>query len=153
MSKYKSLKINIQTEVIGNYKRIFDQFDRDLFIALKPPLVSLRLERFDGCKKGDKVELYLGVFGIQQIWKSLIVEDQESPEEIYFVDEGVELPPPLKYWRHRHILQNLDETKTMIIDDIEYSSGYKILDFLLYPIMYLQFWYRKPIYKRYFSKK
>jgi len=145
------LKIEIKTLVQGNYKAIFSRFDRDLFIALKPPLIQLDLQKFDGCIKGDKVELELGMLGIKQTWKALIVDNLETDSEIFFIDKGVELPPPLKSWRHKHILKNVQESKTMIIDSIEYSTGNRLLDMLMYPILYLQFWHRKPIYKRYFS--
>jgi len=147
------MKILIETLVAQNYKDVFAQFDRDLFLALKPPLINLQLERFDGCNKGDKVEMQLGILGVQQSWKALIVEQQENSDAIYFIDEGVEIPPPIKHWRHRHTLKNIAERQTMIVDDIEFSTGNSVLDLLMYPIMYLLFWYRKPIYRNYFVRK
>ncbi len=146
------MKIYIATEVEGNYKYVFSRFDKNLFLALKPPLIQLRLIRFDGCHTGDRVELKLGMFGIQQVWNALIVELQETEKEIYFVDEGQQIPPPIKQWRHKHSLIKMEEDKTLIVDDIEYATGLRLLDILIYPIMYLQFWYRKPVYRRYFSK-
>lgn len=144
------MKIYIATEVKENYKAVFSRFDKDLFLALKPPLIQLNLTRFDGCMKGDKVEMSLGILGISQVWTALIVDQKETDEEIYFIDEGQVIPPPIKKWRHRHGIQKLSENKTLIVDDIEYSTGIKLVDILMYPIMYLQFWYRKPVYKRYF---
>jgi ligand-binding SRPBCC domain-containing protein len=146
------MRIYIATEVEENYKAVFSRFDKELFLALKPPLIQLNLTRFDGCLVGDKVELTLGMLGIHQLWTALIVDQKETAEEIYFVDEGQQIPPPIKKWRHRHVIKKLAERKTLIVDDIEFSTGYKLLDVLMYPIMYLQFWYRKPVYKRYFSK-
>ena len=146
------MRIVIKTKVSENYKTVFKKFDRNLFLALKPPLIQLNLEKFDGCFTGDKVELSLGLFGIVQKWKALIVEQNESQDEIYFIDEGKELPAPIKQWRHRHGLENIEDKATIIVDDINYSSNNKVIDFLLYPILYLQFWYRKPVYRRYFSK-
>lgn len=146
------MKIYIATEVEENYKTVFARFDEDLFLALKPPLIQLNLTRFDGCLTGDKVEMTLGMLGIKHAWTALIVDQKETSDEIYFVDEGQVIPPPIKTWTHRHGIQKLAESKSLIIDDIEFSTGYKLLDTLMYPIMYLQFWYRKPVYKRYFSK-
>lgn len=146
------MKIYIATKVEENYKNVFARFDKDLFLALKPPLIRLNLTRFDGCLTGDKVEMTLGMLGIQQTWTALIVDQKESKDEIYFIDEGQIIPPPIKTWRHRHGIQKLAEAQTLIIDDIEFSTGHKLLDVLMYPIMYLQFWYRKPVYRRYFSK-
>jgi len=146
------MKILIATEVEENYKTVFARFDKDLFLALKPPLIQLNLTRFDGCHTGDKVEIILGILGIKQNWNALIVDQQETDQEIYFVDEGTVIPPPIKHWRHRHGIEKISEDRTRIIDDIEFSTGLKLLDLLMYPVMYLQFWYRKPVYKRYFSK-
>lgn len=145
------MRIEIKTLVDSNYKQVSNQFDRNLFLALKPPLIQLELKVFDGCEKGDKVEMELGFLGVKQVWKSLITEHGVDDDKSYFIDEGVELPPPLKKWKHRHILENVDDTKTRIIDDIQFSTGFKLLDLLIYPVMYVQFWYRKPIYKRFFN--
>jgi ligand-binding SRPBCC domain-containing protein len=145
------LRIKIETLVKGNYKDVTNRFDRDLFLALKPPLVQLDLKVFEGCEKGDKVEMELGVLGVKQVWKSLITEHGLTDDRSFFVDEGVVLPPPLKDWKHHHIMENVEDNKTNIIDDIQYSTGFKLLDVLIYPVMYAQFWYRKPIYKRYFN--
>jgi len=147
------MRILIETLVDQNYKDVFRQFDRQLFLALKPPLVTIDLERFDGCNTGDKVEMKLSILGFKQSWKALIVDQKQTSEQIYFVDEGKELPPPIKSWKHRHILENINDKQTLIKDDIEFSSGLWLLDVLIYPVMYLQFWYRKPIYKKYFAGK
>jgi len=81
----------------------------------------------------------------------LILEDGLDEREFYFVDAGTELPFFLKSWEHRHrILQN--EQETYIIDDIHFRSPIVILDFLLWPVLWLQFLYRKPIYREVFRK-
>lgn len=36
-------------------------FNEELFKALKPPIIDLIVERFDGCKKGDEVHLKIGL--------------------------------------------------------------------------------------------
>ncbi len=145
------MRIEIETLVNGNYKQVSKRFDKELFLALKPPLVQLDLKVFDGCEKGDRVEMELGILGVKQVWKSLITEHGLSEEKSYFVDEGVLLPPPLRKWKHHHILENVNDTQTKIIDDIQFSTGFALLDLIIYPVMYAQFWYRKPIYKRIFQ--
>lgn len=84
----------------------------------------------------------------KQLWISRITSDFRSDYEIFFVDQGVKLPPPLKNWKHIHRLEKIDELNTYVVDDIEYSCGNKALDLLIYPALYLMFLYRKPIYKR-----
>lgn len=146
------MRIRIKTQVDENYKTVFKKFDHALFMALKPPLISLDLHKFEGCHQGDKVEMTLQLLGVAQSWKALIVEHEETADYIYFIDEGVEIPTPLKSWRHKHMLENVGEEKTNIIDDIHYTAGNKLMDTLLYPILYMQFWYRKPVYRKYFAK-
>lgn len=145
------MRITIRTKVKQEYKRIFQAFDINLFMKLKPPLVSLNVKRFDGCKKGDEIHIETNILGIRQQWISLITSQHSDENEIYFIDEGVLLPKPLKYWKHKHIIEKSIDS-SIIIDDICYRSGSKFVDFLMFPALFLQFFYRKPIYKSYFSK-
>ncbi|MEM8529101.1 MAG: hypothetical protein AAGG68_31005 [Bacteroidota bacterium] len=140
------MKIVITTDVEQDYRTVWSKFDEQLFTALKPPLMPLQLLRFDGSLKGD--EVHLKVAG--QLWIAEIIEQAELTDEIYFVDKGKKLPFPLKYWKHRHrILRK--ENGSQVIDDIEFRTPNRIIDFLFYPILYAQFAARSPIYKRYFK--
>ncbi len=143
------MKIIIKTKVEKNFQIVFSKFNLQLFQALKPPLMSLTVERFDGCKKGDEVHLKMNLFGfLDQKWISHITGDFKSNYEIYFVDEGALLPPPLSKWKHIHRIEKINELSSFVIDDIEYTSGNKMLDIALYPALYAMFAYRRPIYKR-----
>ena len=138
------MKIKITTPINRNYRDVFTSFDVKLFEALKPPVVKLVVERFDGCKKGD--EVHLKVAG--QRWISHITDYVENDDEIYFVDRGVVIPPPLSSWLHFHRIERTGANSCNVIDDIEYSTGNILLDKLLYPAIYAMFAMRKPIYKR-----
>lgn len=143
------MKILLKTKIEKNYQLLFSKFNLELFKSLKPPLVNLVVERFDGCKTGHEIHLKMDFFGMfKQLWISRITSDFRSDYEIFFVDQGVKLPPPLKNWKHIHRLEKIDELNTYVVDDIEYSCGNKALDLLIYPALYLMFLYRKPIYKR-----
>lgn len=143
------MKILIRTKIEKNYQVLFSKFNLHLFEALKPPLLNLVVERFDGCKKGDEVHLKMDFFGlINQRWISHITADFKSEYEIFFVDVGVLLPPPLKKWTHIHRLEKITEISSFVTDDIEYSCGNGALDLLIYPVLYSMFLFRKPIYKR-----
>ena len=143
------MKIFIKTRIEKNYQIIFSRFNIDLFKALKPPLMNLEVERFDGCKAGDEVHLKMSLLGIiNQRWISHITKDVKSDYDIFFVDEGALIPPPLKKWTHYHRIEKISELSSFVIDDIEYSTGNFILDLILYPALYSMFYYRKPIYKR-----
>jgi ligand-binding SRPBCC domain-containing protein len=145
------MKIKISTSVGQDYKTVFSKFDVDLFKKLKPKFTAIKVLRFDGCQKGDEVHVELNILGFKKTWKALITENNADENEIYFVDEGLQLPKPLKKWRHEHkIVKFIDNS--IIIDNIAYYTSNALLDILFYPILYLQFYLRKSVYKSYFGK-
>lgn len=145
------MRVKIQTKVEKNYSEVFQGFDIHLFMKLKPPFTGLNVIRFDGCKAGDIVHVEVNFLGFKKEWISEITENAEKTNEIYFIDEGTVLPKPLRYWKHKHVIQKSIDS-SVIIDDISYSTKSKILDFMLFPLIFLQFFYRKPVYKSYFRK-
>jgi len=145
------MKLLIKTSVKTNYKEVMKGFTLELFKALKPPLMSLNVDRFDGCLKGDEVHLSVGLGPIQKKWVSLITDNFENESEVTFVDEGKVLPFPLSSWKHIHRVQKIDDSSSEIHDDIEYSTGFVPLDYLMYPILYLQFAVRGPVYRKFFN--
>ncbi|HAX49579.1 MAG TPA: hypothetical protein PK605_07245 [Ignavibacteria bacterium] len=145
------MKIKIKTKVEQDFRSVFQAFDIKLFMKLKPPFVGLNVIRFDGCKKNDIVDVEINILGFKQRWVSVITDNGESASEVYFVDEGKDLPKPLKDWKHRHIIEKSVDS-SIIIDDITYSSGNFLMDLLLFPAFFLQFYYRKPVYRSYFRK-
>lgn len=138
------MKILIKTPIQKDYRSVFSQFNVKLFAALKPPLVNLVIERFDGCKKGDEVHLLVS----GQRWVSHITEFYEDEDEIYFIDVGAIIPAPLTQWKHIHRIERTGKNKCNVIDDIEYSTGNKITDKLIYPALLAMFLLRRPIYIR-----
>ncbi|MCC6511003.1 MAG: hypothetical protein IT423_18015 [Pirellulaceae bacterium] len=145
------MKLTLKTNVLGTPEEVWKRFDQDLFKQLAPRLPKVKLVRFDGCRTGDMVELELNFVLFRQNWISEITSDTKSEDEISFVDEGRRLPFFLKRWRHHHRLVRI-EGGTQIIDAIEYHSPLRILDWLLYPSMWLQFAYRRPIYRQVFGR-
>lgn len=144
------MHILLKTTVAQPVGQVASRFNRQLFEALNPPFPPVRLLRFDGSRTGDEVHLELNFLLFRQVWKSRITDDQSSAEEISFVDEGIQLPFFLSYWRHRHRIIRVGN-QSQIVDDITFRSPFFLMDFLLYPVLYLQFLYRKPIYRRYFK--
>lgn len=145
------MEIHLQTKVAQDYLSVFNAFDEQLFKKLSPAFPKLRLLRFDGSEPGDKVEIELQA-GIGSFrWTSLITERNISDAAAYFVDEGQELPPPLKRWNHKHLVTK-NGTGAIIHDIINFSSGSNLVDMLLYPLMRVQFGMRKPIYQKEFGK-
>jgi ligand-binding SRPBCC domain-containing protein len=144
------MKLSLSTNVSKSYKEVFGFFTRELFLKLSPPFPKVKLLRFDGSDKQDKVVVELNFLIFKQEWESVITEKSETKEEIYFVDEGVRLPFFLKKWRHTHRIIK-DGDKTNIVDDIEFETPFRPFDILFYPILYFQFAYRKPIYRKIFG--
>ena len=145
------MHVILRTAVAQPPAQVMAGFTRELFIALAPPFPKLRLLRFDGCRTGDQVEIELDTLVKRLLWTSLIVDDgQLADGTLFFVDEGQTLPPPLRYWRHRHLIQPGPQGGSIIVDDLEYRTATPALDALLYPAMWTQFAWRKPIYRRWF---
>lgn len=145
------MRIVIKTKVKQDFRKVFQAFDFNLFMKLKPPLVGLNVIRFDGSLKGDEIHVEVNIFGFKRKWISVITENNSGDSEIYFIDEGILLPKPLKYWKHIHKIEKSIDS-SIIIDDICYKSGNLFVDFLLFPALFMQFFFRKPVYKSYFGK-
>ncbi|MEN0004196.1 MAG: hypothetical protein AAF798_08635 [Bacteroidota bacterium] len=144
------MRIVIKSPVKGNYREVMERFDRDLFEALAPPFPKIEIVEFTGSKKGDRVHIrFLGPISAE--WVSVITEDGVDDKAAYFVDEGKELPFPLRYWRHRHIVEKVDEDSSIIIDDITFEGPNTLVSWLMYPGIFMQFYPRKRVYRRYFG--
>ncbi|MCO6476261.1 MAG: cyclase [Phaeodactylibacter sp.] len=145
------MNIQLEARVKGNYRDVMAQFDRKLFEALAPKQGNMEIVEFTGSKEGDRVHIRF-LSPIKADWISLITEDAVSDTEAYFVDEGVQLPFPLSFWRHKHIVRKITEDTSCIIDDITFRGPNALLTLLLYPAIYLGFYPRKRIYRKYFGE-
>ncbi len=145
------MNIQLEARVKGNYRDIMAQFDRKLFEALAPKQGKMEIVEFTGSEEGDRVHIRF-LSPIKADWISLITEDAVSDTEAYFVDEGVQLPFPLSFWRHKHIVRKITEDTSCIIDDITFRGPNALLTLLLYPAIYLGFYPRKRIYRKYFGE-
>lgn len=134
----------------GNFEEVFQQFDRDLFEYLTPSSSGTKVIEYTGSEKGDRVHLEL-LFGLKLKWVSLITESARNEQKAYFVDEGITLPWPLKYWRHEHIVWANGQNKSTIHDQISYRTGTFLMDLLVYPALYGMFFLRKNKYREYFN--
>ncbi len=146
------MKVQIKTKVKGDYKTIMHQFDRKLFEALKPRYPKVEIVSFTGSKKGDKVHLRFHS-PLKAEWISHITADGEDDQAAFFIDEGVKLPFPLSYWRHKHIVKKARGDHSYIIDEITFTGINFLFSLVLYPAIYLAFLGRKKIYKAYFDKE
>ena len=145
------MKIKISTQVKGKYLDIMSKFNQELLERLTPPGIRIKLLQYDGSQLGNIVHIQLHILGlIKQEWISEITEVEENSHHVFFVDEGKKLPSFLSSWKHKHIVENHND-ESVIVDKIEYKTSSIFLDWLMYPILYFQFLYRKPIYKKVFQ--
>ncbi len=144
------MRLKLTTQVNQDYRTVIKAFDRTLLEKLSPPFPPVKLLQFEGSRKGDVVSMELNFILFRQRWTSLIVVDGINEEEAYFIDEGMHLPFFLTYWRHRHRVAK-DGAQALIIDDILFKTPFRLMDYLLYPVLWLQFAYRKPIYQKVFG--
>jgi ligand-binding SRPBCC domain-containing protein len=145
------MKIFFKTRVKASFPRVRDGFDFDLFKALIPPWTDVTHDRFDGCKEGDEIHFTAHRLGLKVRWVSLITFANHSEAEWSFIDEGKMIPFPLKYWRHLHRVVRVSDTKTDIIDDIEYRCYTKSLEKLVYPLLWATIAIRPRRYRQYFE--
>lgn len=146
------MEIRISTLVKGNYLEVLQQFDQELLEKLTPPGLQIKLLQYDGSKRGDIVHIRIFILGfIMQEWVSEITDTGRDKRHAFFIDEGKTLPTFLRSWKHAHIVENHQEN-SKIIDKIEFRTPFKLLDWAIFPLLYLQFAYRKPIYKKVFGK-
>lgn len=145
------MNLKIKTKVAGHYKAVMARFDRGLFEALAPRQGEMKIVEFTGSKKGDKVHIRF-LKPLKAEWVSAITEDGITDSEAYFIDEGVQLPFPLSFWQHKHIVRKITENSSCIIDDITFRGPNALVTLLLYPAIFLGFYPRKKVYRRYFGE-
>jgi len=151
-----TLNLVLDTIVRQPVSTVWHGFDRQLFDQLSPPFPPVEVVQFDGCLTGDVVHLRLNFLLFRQDWTSDIIDQQTLKtgnlvDEIYFIDKGVKLPFFLRFWQHRHRLLRHESGGTIIRDDITFSTPFWLTNYLMYPLLWVQFAYRKPIYRKRFD--
>lgn len=145
------MKLVVKVRIAFPPETVYNYFNKDLFLALAPPLSGIKLVRFEGSRPGHYVELKMGLPFFKMTWISKITDEHISKDLIWFTDKGIKLPFFLKSWHHKHIIKaNINGSE--IIEDITYSTGSKLTDYLVYPLLYGQFAWRKIAYPAYFRK-
>lgn len=151
-----TMRLRLKTQVNQSLPVVWAGFDRALFEQLSPPFPPVEVIRFDGCLRGDQVHIRLNFLLFRQDWISLIVDQQTGDHEIYFVDQGTQLPFFLTFWQHHHQLLRVptaaENEQTIIVDDVTFRTPFLLTDYLFYPLLWLQFAYRKPRYRRWFNR-
>lgn len=146
------MRLQIHTKVSAEWQEVKKGFTEKLFLALNPPFPKVKLLQFDGCREGDIVSIELGFLLFKQNWISEVMDDGGTHDCWHFTDVGTALPFFLKSWRHTHTVKACDQGSS-IIDDIHFTTGTQLTDAIFYPVLYLQFLYRRPTYQKVFGIK
>lgn len=144
-------QFRIQTPIAASMEHVWAQFDKSLLLKISPPFPKVNIRRFDGCLKGDEVELEINLFGLQILWTSHITESAETPEKIYFIDEGRIVPFGIHTWKHVHSIIATGKDTCLVEDFVTYQTKFTILDYLLFPMLWGMMVYRKPFYQKYLT--
>lgn len=146
-------RILLETVVNTPFHNVVERFDDQLFAALAPRFPPMRLLRHDPIADGGEVHLLLNPGPFQQKWISVLSQVTHAENTFSFQDAGIQLPFPLRRWQHIHKVAATDHaTKAIIIDDIRFSTGWKLLDWLAKPVLFWLFSQRKPKYVAYFEQ-
>jgi len=145
------MRILLESSVKCSYEKVSNDFSSDLFEFLLPPKFVTSLVAYEGSKPGSKVHIRFKLPWPSD-WISIIKSETKDTGKYIFIDEGEKLPFGLKVWKHIHSVIKIDDEQTRIIDDMSFSTGIKVFDFFVYPVLYLSFYPRKKLYKKYFEK-
>ena len=110
------------THVDANINEVSRNFNRELLIKLKPPLVKMNLLRYDGQITGNQLSFQIGIGPMKQQWDGIITAHRYTKKDWLFRDEGLKLPHPLKTWKHTHALKSKTEHSTLIIDRLKFEG-------------------------------
>lgn len=146
------MKIKIISTVKTNFQQVAGGFNEKLFRFLLPSEKIARLIRYDGEKTGGIIHIRFS-FPWASDWISKITDSKKQTNEYYFIDKGVKLPFGLKQWTHKHIIKRISTEESMIVDEIDFSTGFNLTDFLVYPFLYFAFLPRKRSYRKYFETR
>lgn len=142
------MRFTVTTHVRGvSPQAAYSVFTDRLLAALSPPFVKPVTQLYEGNRPGHQLRFSLHTPLGTQTWTGKVTEEQISETEIYFVDEGLEMPFGLIYWRHKHrLLKTVEGTR--IRDEVQFRTKNSLLSVLLFPVLWFQFLYRKPMYAK-----
>jgi len=141
-------KFELTCKVSASIPYVWKLFTADLLSKLAPPFPIARIIRFDGCQANDQVVIELDFLLYKTRWTSVITSYQTDGQSHVFVDEGTQVPFGIIQWRHEHRIESINAQETKVIDKIHFQTNYKLLDLLLFPLIWGMIAYRMPLYKK-----
>ena len=127
---------------------VIESFHRIDFVNFLISLQPVKIIKWTGIKNGESASFKFWFFG----WKRMDVLHQNytsKPDYLSFEDHGVGLPFGLASWKHRHIIEKV-QNGTLITDIISFDEGTLVKKFLIKPIMLFPIVTRRLSYKFWF---
>jgi len=144
------MRIRLITTVRKPFKIVYKGYDHELLKFMLPSPFA-RITRYEGQNPGDIIEICFKI-PFMKNWTAIIKESWLSHREYGFIDRGLRVPLGISYWKHTHRVVARDNNSVFIIDDIEYETSSKIWDKILYIPLFLMFYRRMFLYKKYFRR-
>lgn len=146
-------QIVLRTPIQAPFVQVVERFDERLFQALAPRFPKMELLRHDPITDGAEVHLLLNTGIMKQKWVSKLSRVSRTDSVFEFYDHGTSLPFPLKAWEHVHRVESREGgTSAEIIDDMRFTTGWLLLDWLAKPVLFSLFNPRKAKYVAYFEQ-
>jgi ligand-binding SRPBCC domain-containing protein len=151
LEKLKNMRIRYVTTVMAPFRQVYEGFNQKLLEYLMPPFNVASVSRYEGQNPGDIIDIKFHLPLINN-WTVIVKESWLSHREYGFTDRGLRVPAGIVYWKHIHRVVARNNESSFIIDDIEFETHWQLLDYLLYIPLWLLFYLRRPLYKKYFNR-
>ena len=135
-----------------NIRDVYRVFDFRLLAKLSPPFMKPEAKLYEGNKPGHQLYFIIHTPIGGYPWKGKVTEENISENEIYFVDEGIDMAFGMSAWKHKHRLIKTD-TGTLVRDEVYFDTKNPLWKYVLLPGVWLQFLYRKPLYEKIVKKR
>jgi ligand-binding SRPBCC domain-containing protein len=146
------MKFAIKTRVQQAFAEADKSFTKEYLTKLNPEFPPFKILRYDGTNDGDEIHVQLNFGLFKQNWTYQIKNKTDTMSEWSFVDEAITTPFFLKYWHHQIKMEPV-AGHMLISDTVIFKSPFLLLDYALFPWLYVHFLYRRPIYRKRYSLK
>lgn len=139
--------IKVVTKINKSASEVFSRFGDGLFEKLVPSFAKVL--RNDGIYVGSKVSVKF-MIPFMKTWYSQII-DVYKGNSYYFTDIGLSgMPFGIIEWRHHHKVVRIDSTSCFIVDDIQFKTNSRVLDYIVKLIFSASMKMRRGQYKNFF---
>ena len=132
----------------SNIQKVIRSFHEIKFIKFLVSFQPVKIIKWNGINNNLIAHLKFWLIN----WHSFIVihkKYKKTDTMLSFIDEGLELPIGITYWKHEHIIKEIKNQIT-IEDRINFKHRYYLVGIILYPILVCPILIRKALYPLYF---